>query len=45
VPGLSLEQLEVLQTFIADLTEESGDGTRTDADAAAGAGPEDAPAA
>jgi len=31
VPGLSLEQLEVLQTFIADLTEESGEGQRGDA--------------
>ena len=31
VPGLSLEQLEVLQAFIADLTEESGDTQRAEA--------------
>jgi len=33
VPGLSPEQLEVLQTFIADLTEESGETPRAEGDA------------
>jgi N utilization substance protein A len=45
VPGLSLEQLEVLQAFIADLTEESGDTSRPDGADRAPGGPEDAPAA
>jgi N utilization substance protein A len=42
VPGLSPEQLEVLQTFIADLTEESGEPSRAEGDAAATPEPEDA---
>jgi N utilization substance protein A len=38
VPGLSLEQLEVLQAFISDLTEEGAEAARSDAP------PPDAPA-
>jgi N utilization substance protein A len=34
IPGLTLEQLEVLQAFIADLTEEGADAARADAPAA-----------
>jgi len=34
VPGLSLEQLEVLQAFISDLTDENADTARADAPAA-----------
>jgi N utilization substance protein A len=44
VPGLSLEQLEVLQAFISDLTEEGVDAARADAPAA-DAGAEGAPEA
>jgi N utilization substance protein A len=42
VPGLSPEQLEVLQTFIADLTEESGEAPRAEGDAEPAPEPEDA---
>jgi N utilization substance protein A len=41
VPGLSREQLEILQAFIADLTEESSEAPRAEAEAPAEA--EDAP--
>jgi N utilization substance protein A len=45
VPGLSPEQLEVLQTFISDLTEESAEAPRADAEGEAPAKAEDAPGA
>jgi len=45
VPGLSPEQLEVLQTFISDLTEESAEAPRADAPGDAPAKAEDAPGA
>jgi transcription termination/antitermination protein NusA len=43
VPGLSPEQLEVLQTFISDLTEESAEAPRAEAETEAPAKAEDAP--